>query len=185
MDEKLAERHYEMVSRFFANKVDDKAEANELIQRTFIQSIQGADSIRGRSSFRTYLLGCATNILREHSRSKPRLADMSGRPLSQPTNNETKELVSEALRRISLEHQILLELRYWENLTIIQLGEVLQLPVDTVRARLGHARQLLARAMAELDGSSEQPVSASDDLDLSRWVAAMLGHPLARKTITP
>ena len=59
----LFERHYEVVRRYFRNKVP-AADTRDLVQERFLASLQACEWFRGHSTFRTYLLGIA-----HHSRS--------------------------------------------------------------------------------------------------------------------
>ena len=73
----------------------------------------------------------------------------------------------EALRRIPLDAQVLLELTYWEQMTSKELGEVLGVPETTVRSRLGRARTLLQVELGKL--ASDAPLGTTSD-DIDAWV---------------
>jgi DNA-directed RNA polymerase specialized sigma24 family protein len=56
-----------------------------------------------------------------------------------------------ALRRIPLDSQVALELHYWESMTAAEIGEVLGMPLGTVKTRLRRAKQLLEVELRALD----------------------------------
>ncbi|MCA9708278.1 MAG: sigma-70 family RNA polymerase sigma factor [Myxococcales bacterium] len=174
--EELFERHYATVERFFRNKV---AEPEELIQQTFIACVEAKTRFRGDSKFRTFLLGIAINVLRAHYRRVKRqrgfseLHDGSMEDLGQTPSRllharDEERLLLEALRRLPLELQLLLELRYWDELKHEELAELLGLPRSTINTRLRRSRELLEQYLHELVASPKLLHSTLTDLD--DWV---------------
>jgi len=172
----LFERYFVPVRRFFRNKV--LGDVDDLIQKTFLACVEGRDRFRGDASFRRYLFGVANNILRVHYRGKRKDGDgldfstMSAMDLA-PTPSQAfalgdeQRIVLEALRRIPLEYQIALELFYWEELPVLELAEVLEVPVGTVKTRLRRGRQLLEQKIGELGASPERLQTTLTNLD--KW----------------
>jgi RNA polymerase sigma-70 factor (ECF subfamily) len=70
-----------------------------------------------------------------------------------------------ALRRLPMDHQITLELYYWENLSGSELAEVLEVPEGTVRGRIRRAKTLLEASLAELAESPQQLESTVANLE--------------------
>lgn len=149
--EALFERHYESVSRFFRNKV---AEPADLVQRTFLACLENIDRFRGDASFRTFLFAIATNVLRKHYRANagPRgkvdlgsvsIEALEPSPSRIVANTHEKRLLLRALRRLTMDQQILLELYYWEQMKITELAAILELPIGTVKTRMRTARRQL------------------------------------------
>ena len=60
----LFSRHYDLVVRFFVNKVGVE-EQPDLIQRTFLACVEGKDRVKS-GRFRNYLLGIAFRQLYKH-----------------------------------------------------------------------------------------------------------------------
>ena len=71
----------------------------------------------------------------------------------------------EGLRRIPIDYQVLLELYYWEQLQTPEIGDMLDIPVSSVRRRLTRARELLAKAMRDIEGSENSLASTLSQLD--------------------
>lgn len=178
--EVLFDRYYAAIARFFANKVPD--DPADLIQDTFMACVKGRDRLREDSSFRSYLFATACNVVREHYRAQRRdldrfdLASQSAADLAPGAGTMLAEradqrVLLEALRRVPVEMQILLELFYWEDMTSAAIAEVLALPHGTVRTRLRRARQLLEDELAKLRGGDE--ILRSTALDLAGWAAGL------------
>lgn len=172
----LVHRHFDVLYRFFANKVADRAE--DLVQETLLAAVEQRERFEGASSFRTYLLAIAKRRLYRYLRPRgvdDRVSERSVTDLSSPeptpaeilARHQEHKLLLRALRRLPLSFQILLELSYFENMTDRELAALEGLPIGTVKSRLRKARQLLDEAMQTL-GSSEVLRSTTEDFD--GWV---------------
>jgi len=176
--EALFERHYEAIARFFRNKVS--GDSSDLIQRTFLALIEAPERFRGDASFRTYLFAVAHNVLGRHYRQRRRdgdrldflevsVHDLSPSPPSILARRDEERLLLAALRRIPLDHQVVLELYFWEGMRAPQLAQILDLPEGTVRTRIRRAKQLLTQA---LEAAQAAPSLIKSTLsDLEGWAA--------------
>jgi RNA polymerase sigma-70 factor (ECF subfamily) len=181
----LFERHFDSICRFFANKID--RDVDDLVQRTFTACVEGKERFRGQSTFRTYLFGVAHNVLRSHLRKRKRdgdrfelgvssVHDLGLSPTVLIAQKREQMLTLQALRHIPVEHQIVLELYYWENMTAAELGEVLDIPEGTARGRIRRAKQLLEeqlRRLAESDAELESTLSG-----LETWARGLRAQVL-------
>jgi RNA polymerase sigma-70 factor (ECF subfamily) len=171
----LFDRYYDSIARFFRGKVSHGHD--DLVQEVFTACVAGSERIRVASSFRAYLFGVAHNVLRVHFRRRLRAADTTDigeecslQDLSPGVNTlsaaaEEQRLLLEALRRIPLNMQLLIELRYWESMTTAEIAEVVAIPHPTVRSRLGRALERLEQALAQLGASPARIHSTRDDLE--------------------
>lgn len=148
----LFERHFDSIYGFFETKCP--AEADELVQATFLACLRARDQFRGDSSFRTYLFTIARHELHRVLRARRRqgaqvdfelssiaaLVSTAGTKLAR---NEEHRLLLEALRQLPVEQQTLLELHYWEEVEIADLAAIFEAPAATIRTRLHRARKAL------------------------------------------
>jgi RNA polymerase sigma factor (sigma-70 family) len=178
--EQLFERHYAAVARFFRNKLEFGVD--DLIQRTFLACVEGRERIRGDASFRTYLFAVARNLLGKHYRGRQRpgdridfgvtsIHDLAPSPSVVVAEHQEQRLLLAALRRIPIDHQIVLELYYWERLTSAEIAGVLDVPHGTVRTRIRRAKQLLEEQLRALDG--ERAIVESTVANLESWAASL------------
>jgi RNA polymerase sigma factor (sigma-70 family) len=176
--ELLFERYYAVLVRFFANKIG--GDPMDLIQETFMGCVSGQARLRNRQGFRGFLFGIAFNLLKQHYARQRRdgdrfdpdtcsAADLSPGPGTMLSKSREQRLLLEALRRLPVRYQVVLELFYWEDLTAIEIGEALELPEGTVRTRLRRARELVAGALGEVEG--EPGVVEATLGDLEGWAA--------------
>lgn len=170
----LLRRYFDELWRFFRNKVDDAAE--EMIQRTMTALLKTPAQFRGECSFRTYLFRIAKSELyrfyRERQRNTDRVdfgsvsvADMGASPSSVAARREHERALLIALRRIPLESQILLEWHYWEDLTMTEIAQALEIPVGTAKSRIRRARERLEQALHDTIDSGDQLSSTLQNLD--------------------
>jgi RNA polymerase sigma-70 factor (ECF subfamily) len=149
---------YPAIERFFRNKVGTAAE--DLIQQTLVRAIEARERFEGRSSFKAYVLATARHTLYEYLRRLTRapidfttssIQALDPSPSQVAAENEEKREVLEALRTLPVEQQVLLELYYWEDLTIAELSEVVGAPAGTIKRRLHTAREQFGKSMRRND----------------------------------
>lgn len=176
--ERLFERYFGTVERFFLNKAPDHVD--DLVQETFLGCLKSRNQVNDSIKFRSHLFAIAYHVLGTHLRKLYRgrkyldlteisMHDLSPSPGAVMADHDEQRLLLEALRKIPVDHQVLLELHYWEALTTEEIAKVLGVPVGTVRGRLQRARALLEQAMARLANARVVPQSTRDRLD--DWVA--------------
>jgi len=170
----LFKRHFARIYRFFEGKVEDSA-VDEVVQETFLACVRSRDTFRRQSSFRTYLLAIARNMLfgywRQRSRQAPTLdfdevsvASLSTSAGGRMARREDHARLLQALRALPLDQQLLLELYYWEQLEREDLAEVFDVEPATTRSRLFRARQALRHLLTDAAVPSNL-----DDADLDAW----------------
>jgi len=181
--EALFERYYDMVERFFLNKVAGGVQ--DLVQETFMRCVEGRERIRDQDRFRTYMFGIAYNVLTAYLRERYRsdraidlseisMCDIAPGPSSLIARQREHQLLIEALRAIPIEDQVILELHYWEQLTTNEMAEVIGIPIGTARGRLQRARTRLEEAMQRLTSSPQDFASTMARLD--DWAAECREH---------
>jgi RNA polymerase sigma factor (sigma-70 family) len=175
----LFQRHFDSVCRFFENKLD--RDVDELVQTTFLSCLHSREQFRKQCSFRTYLFAIARYELYAYLRRRRRdghldfgvssIADLGPTPRSRLERDQQYELLLRALRTLPVEQQVILELHYWEELTPVELAEVLDVAGATARTRLFRARQALRERMQELAG---QPTSIYQSIEeLDAWARSL------------
>jgi RNA polymerase sigma-70 factor (ECF subfamily) len=195
----LLGQYFQPLRRFFINKVapDD---LEDLIQQTMLGCVHGKERFRGDARFRTYLFTIARRTLAYHHRGKRNkdgrtdeldlevvsVRELVRGPSSIVAKDRRHQLMVEALRAISLDDQIMLELYYWESMTAPEIGQLYDMGVPAVRGRLRRAKQAFERALAELCDGEEQWLGTLSALEAGSWVEEIRKHlgelrPVRRK----
>ncbi|MDB4976319.1 MAG: polymerase, sigma-24 subunit, subfamily [Myxococcaceae bacterium] len=146
--EALVTRHFPSLRRFFHNKVG--AEMEDLLQQTFLGCVEARDLLREEASFRTFLFAIARfqlfTFYRRQSRhgqldfTRLSVRDLRTSPSSAVAREQRHRRLQAALQSLPVDHQIALELAYWEGLTASEIAGVLGIPENTVYSRLHRAK---------------------------------------------
>lgn len=176
----LFDRYYANLVRFFRSKVPEAAD--DLVQRTFLRCFEALTRLAEVHAFRSFLFGIACNTLREHYRGAHRdharlvFTSVSAHDLDPSASavvgwRQEQRLLLEALRRIPIADQILIELRYWEQLPGQEIAEIVEAPLGTVKAQLHRAR---LRLEAQIEALTREPAALhATASDLERWAEAV------------
>ncbi|MEM7157111.1 MAG: sigma-70 family RNA polymerase sigma factor [Myxococcota bacterium] len=170
----LFQRYFDHVSRFFINKVPYDHE--DLIQETFAACVVGRDRLREDANFRSYLFGTAYNVLKRYftkdasARKIDALEscaafDLAPGPSTLMRTLEQDRLLLEALRRLPLGLQVVLEMRYWEDMSSADIGEAMGVSAATARTRTFRGREKLMELLRRTPGGPK----SEEELDLEGW----------------
>jgi RNA polymerase sigma factor (sigma-70 family) len=178
----LYARHCDRVRRFFANKIANPTDAEELIQNTWLACVKGRDRIEG--TFRAYLLGTARKQCCKHWAGRTKrdvdietlaIADLTDRPSSIVARDQTQRMLLDALRHLEMSDQMILELYFWEGLSGRELGEVMSMTEERVRGRLRSAREALRKAIRRRENLLGLPESTDENIqDWARGVRDLI-----------
>jgi RNA polymerase sigma-70 factor (ECF subfamily) len=167
----LFRRHFEVVHRFFQSRVG--ADAEDLVQDTFLGCIEGRHRFRGECAFKTFLLAIARHRLFNHYRQtrKGQLLDFGLRSsldlaTAPMVGRDEERMLARALQRIPVDLQIVLELTYWEEMDGPEIARLLDVPLNTAYSRLRRAREELRKILADLPPDTHP---GSSTLELAEW----------------
>jgi len=153
--------------------LNNREDAEEVTQDTFIRAQRGLENFRGDASFSTWLFQIATNL--SHNRywywwRRKRDASYSiDQTLSEETEStlmdvlpsegenpgeatvtqEFVDRVSACMQMLSEKHREILELRNVQNLSYEEIAEELQISVGTVKSRIARARDRLRERLGD------------------------------------
>jgi RNA polymerase sigma-70 factor (ECF subfamily) len=169
----LFERHFLSLYGFFRHKCGQ--DTDDLVQRTMLGCVASKDRFRKHASFRTFLFAIARHELYHHLKAQRRdgqrldfsvtsIAELQSTPRSRLIRDADRRRVIEALRRLPVDQQILLELHYWQELDVEALAEILEITPGATRVRLHRARRKLRELLALADdGAAARLLSSTAD----------------------
>lgn len=177
----LMRRHFDPLHRFFRNKVGRSDDVEDLVQQTMLACLDTRDRFRGDADFRAFVFGIARNTLLKYLRERYKrdvidadelsLADCGLGISTALRARREQQLLLTALRHISIDAQIVLELRYWEQASAKQIAEALGVSVPTVRGQLREAKLELRAALDRLARDPGELASTVDGLE--KWAASL------------
>ena len=153
---RLYDRHAPRVYRLIYRSVGDEELAREYTQDTFVKVFQRLDQYRGESAFSTWLHSVAMSMLftglRRLKRVRARELELET-AVSLPTHDETadphlRERLQTELERLPPRLRVPIVLHDVEGYTHREIGQMLDIPEGTSKARLSEARARLRVALA-------------------------------------
>lgn len=159
-------RQYETgVFRLALSIVGDVAEANEITQETFISALRSLPTYREEKSFKAWLYTIALNHSRSHLRkhkSLERLGNILRSVLRVETQkqvlpeeaiiqNEKEAALWNSLNQLDEKFRTVVVLRYFHELSIHEISEILSVNEGTIHSRLHSAREKLREALEQIE----------------------------------
>ncbi|TJW13928.1 MAG: sigma-70 family RNA polymerase sigma factor [Mesorhizobium sp.] len=150
-------RHHARVYRFVARQTGSEMMADDIANEVFLELWRQAPGFEGRSEVSTWLLGIARfkalSVLRK--RKEEWIDDEDAAQIvdgaDTPEVVTMKEDKGAALRRfvdaLPEEHRTVIDLAYYHQQSVTEIGEVLGIPVATVKTRMFYARKKLGEAL--------------------------------------
>ena len=155
--EKYALEHLDMLDRAARTLTHNPAEADDLVQETYLRALQGWEGFQMRSfGIRPWLLKILHNVhITRATREgrQPRAVEaeqlqMMPQPSSMSVGAwESNDDLDEALDRLPVELRTALTLWAVDELSYQEIAEVMGIPIGTVMSRLHRARQRLRELM--------------------------------------
>lgn len=190
----LVRRHYRSIYLFLFSKVGPDI-AQDLTQTVFETLCKQQTPFRGDATVRTYLFGIARWTLVHHhrkSRSQQEAFDPTEDPLeipdavasltSQLAARREEVLFVQGMRALALDDQILLELKYYDGMTVRDLAAVFETPRATMADRVTRARARLAKEVGRLGENAQLVESTISGLDAHmQAIRAQLSAHLGRR----
>lgn len=159
----IFDEHARVVYAHAVRTTGDWALAEDVMSLTFLEAWRLRDKLREEvRSVRAWLLGIATNVLRNIARTARRhrdamsrlpppesLPDFSDEVVGQMADAQRLTVAVRALRRLKRSEREVFTLVVWSGLGYAATAEALGIPVGTVRSRLSRAREKLRKLVAE------------------------------------
>ncbi len=163
----LVHRHESRVYTLALKMLHNPADAEDVLQETFISALHGLKSFRGDSSFSTWLYRIAYNATlmklratrssvsldealdRDESEMPRELTDWTHDPESALLNQEARAEMQAAVDRLSTPLRSVFILRDVDGLSTEETAAVLDVSVEVVKTRLHRARMILRNMLSD------------------------------------
>lgn len=159
--EHFVQTYQQELYRLALSILDDSNEAEEVTQEALLAALRALDAYHGASSLKTWLFSITINIcrtrLQRHKRQDQLKEILDGILKRQSTpsveeraiQNESNEALWRAIHGMNEKHRIPIVLRYYHDLSVAEIANILQIPEGTVHSRLNTARRLLHAVLKE------------------------------------
>lgn len=148
------DRYAARIRRFIANSLaSSAADADDVLQETFIALAEALPFFRGDSSLFTFACAIAHRKVLSLIRTNARRARlMRSAPItdqSTSTDPGADREFNRALAELKPEHREVLLLKYVEEIGVTEIARILRLGEHAVESRLARARKALRRSLKE------------------------------------
>jgi len=138
----------------------DEQLAEDVVQESLMIMVQDIGILRDARQFWPWLMKIATNRVRNHHRRNGRrsaLLSKAGPPspndaqdaVADAIAKEIRQIVLSAMRRLPLEHRLVLNMRCYEQMSFTEIADALECRKFKARARFAKAKRALGRNLAE------------------------------------
>ncbi|MFA9219197.1 MAG: RNA polymerase sigma factor RpoE [Sphingomonadaceae bacterium] len=166
----LVTKYQRRLMRLLSRIVHDPAEAEDIVQETFIKAYRALRHFRGDSAFYTWLyrigINTAKNFLIMQGRRTPtstdtdaeqaevfddgdRLRDINT-PESMLASKQIAQTVNAAMEALPVDLRTAIALREIEGLSYEEISAIMACPIGTVRSRIFRAREVIAEKLKPL-----------------------------------
>ena len=187
----IIRRYNQLLYRVSFSILKNDVEAEDVMQETYVRAYEHLDQFAGRAQFRTWLtriaiheaLARAQRSKRFHPLDSPddhldggvmdQLSAPDRSPEQQVVNTEMRHLLERAIERLPELYRCVFMLRDVEQMSIEEVGRILNLSESTVKVRLHRARRALRKAIAESTGQQLAGAFPFDAVRCDRIVAGV------------
>lgn len=154
--------------RSIRSMVHDEDLAWDILQDSYLRAYKSLDQLENNAAFLSWLRRISVNVtatqmskrlptpfssLSGEDGEQPELPDLSvdTQPELALDKKETSRLVQEILAELSEEQQLIIGMRYYEELSVKEISELLKIAPGTVRAQLFRGRKRVETAVRALE----------------------------------
>jgi RNA polymerase sigma-70 factor (ECF subfamily) len=166
----LVAKYQRRLMRLLSRIVHDPAEAEDVVQETFIKAYRALRHFRGDSAFYTWLyrigINTAKNFLATQGRRAPAYTDSDSEqggarhdgehlrdintPESVLASKQIAQTVNAAMDALPLDLRTAIALREIEGMSYEEISAAMACPIGTVRSRIFRAREVIAEKLRPL-----------------------------------
>ncbi len=144
--ERLVNQHQTALLRYCYLYLRDQEQARDAVQETFFKAYRGYAAYRGDCSEKTWLTGIALNVVRDMKRRAwfrfvDRRITLDQLPEPAAPFEEKDDSLLQAILRLPSREREALTLYYYQDLTMAEVSQTLNVPLSTVGSRLKRARK--------------------------------------------
>jgi len=155
----LYARHNVRVYRFILRIIGDTSVAEDLVSQVFLDVWRTAGQFEGRSQVSTWMLAIARfkalTALRNRRHEDIdqeevlQIADAGDTPETAMDRSQTALTLRDAISQLSPAHREIIDLVYYHEKSVEEVGQIIGIPQATVKTRMFYARKHLAELLRE------------------------------------
>jgi RNA polymerase sigma-70 factor, ECF subfamily len=168
--EQLAMPHFDRLYNFACWLTQDRQEAEDLVQETYVKALKGFSSFQAGTNFRAWIykilrntfltsrtgLKAAATVPIDNEEGDEVLPAVKETPESILLQRSDGQMVQQALEQLPVAYREVLLLCEVEEMSYQEIAATLAVPIGTVMSRLSRARRALRAAVQKMQEGSLQ-----------------------------
>lgn len=148
---RAVERHQDMVYRLALHSLGAPQDADDAVQEVFLRLYQRAEPFDSPEHLRRWLLRVTVNYCRDVLKSpwRRRRVSLESLPELPAFQREEERALYQAVMALPEKYRTVLDLFYYEELSVREIAGLLHIQVSAVTTRLSRARGKLKNALGE------------------------------------
>jgi RNA polymerase sigma-70 factor (ECF subfamily) len=165
---RLIDNYKNMVYNLAYRMSSNPHEAEDISQEAFLRAYQSLARFNLSYKFSTWLYQITLNIIRDRFKKKelnyvsldapvetddsefyPQPEDLTNNPEQIMSQKEDAQAIQQAIHSLPLKYREVVVLRHLQDLSYIEIANILKLPAGTVKVRLYRAREQLRKILAD------------------------------------
>ncbi|MBA7498617.1 ECF RNA polymerase sigma factor SigW [subsurface metagenome] len=163
---RLIDNYNNMVYNLAYRMSNNPHEAEDISQEAFLRAYQSLAHFNPSYKFSTWLYQITLNIIRDRFKKKeinyvsldtpvetddsefyPQPEDLTNNPEQIITRREDAQVIQQAIYSLPLKYREVIVLRHLQDLSYIEISNILKIPSGTVKIRLHRAREQLKKIL--------------------------------------
>jgi RNA polymerase sigma-70 factor (ECF subfamily) len=159
--QKLLEIHWRWLKGLLYSILGKSDDVDEALQSVCVQVLDKIDTLKDPESFKPWLAAVARNLAltqRQKRARKPvaldelsavrEIADPQQNVVETITRQEQHRQILQAIELLPEKYREVFVMKYMQDMTYAEIGEILNLPLTTVQIRLVRARKMIQNRLA-------------------------------------
>lgn len=165
---RLIDNYKNMVYNLAYRMSNSPHEAEDISQEAFMRAYQSLAHFNPSYKFSTWLYQITLNIIRDRFKKREldyvsldtpietddsefyhQTADLTNSPEQIISQKENLQIIQKAILSLPLKYREVIVLRHLQDLSYIEISNILKLPSGTIKIRLYRAREQLRRILAD------------------------------------
>jgi RNA polymerase sigma-70 factor (ECF subfamily) len=168
--EELVQLFKDKIFHLAYRMLGNRQEAEDAVQETFLRVYLNLNRYDETQKFSTWIFRIGTNLCIDRLRKKKpnysldaelpegeggdwyaMLASEEASPEEQVIVSETQQHIRHSIEAMPDKYKAVVVLRYLQDMSLQEIGEVLDMPVTTIKTRLHRGREFLRQQLEKLD----------------------------------
>jgi RNA polymerase sigma-70 factor (ECF subfamily) len=157
--EQIMRKYNQRLFRISMSIINNSADAEEVMQTSYIKAYEHLRDFQHKSSFSTWLIRIVINesLRKKHTNQRVReLTDSENNvesrnesPLQKVMNKELQSILEKSLNQLPEKYRLVFIMREVENMSTSETMDCLNITESNVKIRLSRAKELLRRSLSE------------------------------------